>query len=46
MESKTAQKPLYGGVIGGKKSKVLHTVLAFEIGWGPGPQWVSVVTTV
>ena len=35
MESKTAQKPLYGGVVGGKKIKVLHTGMAVEIGWGP-----------
>ena len=29
------QKPLYGGVIGGKKIKVLLLVMAVEIGWGP-----------
>ena len=36
MESKTAQKPLYGCVIGGKKIKGLLLVMAFEIRWGAG----------
>ncbi len=34
MESKTAQNPLYGGVVGGKKIKGPLLVLAFEIRWG------------
>ena len=45
MESTTAQNPLYGGVIGGKKIKGPLLVLAFEIRWGGPPQWVSVART-
>ena len=39
------QKPLYGGVIGGKKSKVLHTGMAFGIRRAPGAHLVSVART-
>ena len=46
MESKTAQKPLYGGVVGGKKIKVLHTGMAFEIPRGAAPHFVSVARPV
>ena len=45
MESKTAQKPLYGCVIGGKKIRGPLLVLAFEIPRGAAPRLVSVART-
>ena len=39
MESKTAQKPLYGGVVGGKKIKALYWLWRLKYVGRQAPTW-------